>query len=73
MAKEKEVPFVKVRKEVIRVPELDNREEFRKFFVTKKHSLGLKQELEEVLWLHLKSTNMATPEKFEDGLKHFGI
>jgi hypothetical protein len=30
------------------------------------------KELEEVLWFHLKSSGYSSPEKFEEGIVHFG-
>ena len=50
----------------------DSREEFRKYFVGLKRKLNLQPELEQVIWLHLKAVNMATKEKFNEGIRHFG-
>lgn len=50
----------------------DSREEFRKYFVGLKRKLNLQPELEQVIWLHLKAVNMATKEKFNEGVTHFG-
>lgn len=50
----------------------DSREEFRKYFVGLKRQLNLQPELEQVIWLHLQAVNMATKDKFNDGVKHFG-
>jgi hypothetical protein len=48
------------------------REEFRLFFIRIKKSLGISSNLEEIIWLHFKSCGFDRPEKFEDGIKHFG-
>ena len=50
----------------------DSREEFRKYFVGLKRKLNLQPELEQVIWLHLKAMSMATKEKFNEGVTHFG-
>lgn len=50
----------------------DSREEFRKYFVGLKRKLNLQPEIEQVLWLHLKEVGMATKEKFNEGVTHFG-
>lgn len=49
------------------------KEEFRKFFVKIRRSKKIPKELEKVIWLHFKSAGFDSPEKFEDGLKHFGL
>jgi len=50
----------------------DSREEFRKYFVGLKRKLNLAPEIENVIWLHLKAVGMATKEKFNEGVTHFG-
>jgi hypothetical protein len=50
----------------------DSREEFRKYFVELKRKLKLAPEIENVLWIHLKTVNMATKDKFNEGVAHFG-
>lgn len=50
----------------------DSREEFRKFFIKIKSKLNLDKDMEEVLWLHLKSSGFDKKELFEKGIKHFG-
>jgi Holliday junction resolvase RusA-like endonuclease len=50
----------------------DSREEFRKYFVELKRKLKLAPEIENVIWLHLKAVNMATKDKFNEGVTHFG-
>lgn len=49
------------------------KEEFRQFWAREKSKYGRPKDLEEILWLHLKSTNMTLPKKFQDGLDHFGL
>ena len=50
----------------------DSREEFRKYFVELKRKLNLAPEIENVIWLHLKATNMNVKDKFNEGVNHFG-
>ena len=50
----------------------DSREEFRKYFIGLKRKLKLAPELENVIWLHLKTIGMDSKEQFNDGIKHFG-
>jgi hypothetical protein len=49
------------------------REAFKVFWTQNKKKYGLTGKLEQVLWLHLTSTGNDSPEKFEQGLQHFGI
>jgi len=51
---------------------INNRDEFRKFFIKIKGKLGLSADMEEVIWLHFKSYSFIMKEKFEDGIRHFG-
>lgn len=53
--------------------ELNQRDEFRKFFAKKRDKLKLDSSMEHILWLHFLNSGFAQKEKFEDGLKHFGI
>ena len=59
--------------EVLVLTEREKREQFRIFWAQSKRKYGKAKDLEEILWLHLKSSKMDEPEKFEDGLKHFGL
>ena len=52
--------------------EEDSRDEFRKFFVKVRGKLGLTQDMEEVIWKHLKASGFDKKEKFTEGIKHFG-
>jgi hypothetical protein len=60
-------------KKAAKAAELDQRDEFRKFFAKKREKLNLDSSMEHILWLHFVATGHAEKEKFEDGLKHFGI
>jgi hypothetical protein len=51
----------------------DKREAFRSYWSQNKKKYGMTNKLEEILWLHLVSTKNDSPEKFENGLKNFGI
>lgn len=51
----------------------EKRDAFKIFWAQNKRKYGMTNKLEEVLWLHLVATNNDSPEKFEDGLKNFGI
>lgn len=51
----------------------EKREQFRIFWASEKYKYGKPKSLEQVLWLHLKASKFDDPEKFEDGLKHFGL
>lgn len=53
--------------------EQENREQFRLFWAKEKYKYGKAKDLENVLWIHLKSAKMAEPSKFVEGLKHFGL
>ena len=47
--------------------------EFKKFFTKLKRQKNIDPSLEEVIWVHLQSSGFDTPDKFELGVKHFGI
>jgi len=53
--------------------EEQQKEKFRIFWAQEKVKYGRPKELEEILWLHLKAIRHDAPEKFEAGLKHFGL
>lgn len=53
--------------------EKEVREQFRIFWAREKAKYGKAKDLEEILWLHLKSSQLDSPDKFEDGLAHFGL
>lgn len=52
--------------------EVDQREEFRKFFARINGQLKLDRSMEHILWLHLQAAGFAKVDKFSDGVKHFG-
>jgi len=52
--------------------ESDVRKEFHKYFSKLKKKINLDSSLEDVLWLHLKSTGNNKPESFDKGVQHFG-
>ena len=49
------------------------REAFRIFWAQARKKYGKSKDIEEIIWLHLKSSKMDEPEKFEAGLAHFGL
>ena len=53
--------------------EQERREEFRVYWTQNKSNYGRGKEMEHVLWVHLKAVQMDRPEKFEDGILHFGL
>lgn len=56
-----------------KLEESEKREAFRLFWAQEKYKYGKSKDLEQILWLHLKAVKMDEPEKFEDGLSHFGL
>lgn len=52
--------------------QLDQREEFRKFFAKISAKYKMEKSLENILWIHFKNAGFAEKEKFESGLKNFG-
>ena len=53
--------------------EHEKREAFRVFWASNRTKYGKQKNLEEVLWIHLKSAKLDDPKKFEEGLAHFGL
>lgn len=51
----------------------EKREAFRIFWARHKATFGKGKALEKVIWLHLKTIGMNTPDKFEQGLENFGL
>lgn len=51
----------------------EKREQFRTFWAQAKYKYGKSKDLEDILWIHLKAVKMDSPEKFEAGIKHFGL
>ena len=50
----------------------NSRDEFRKYFVKIRKKLELAQDMEGVLWIHLKRRGFNKKEKFAEGIKDFG-
>ena len=53
--------------------ESERREEFRLHWAKEKAKYGKAKDIEDILWLHLKAIKMDKLEKFDEGLKHFGL
>jgi hypothetical protein len=51
----------------------EKRESFRQFWVMNRKKYGKAKNLENVVWLHLKSMKMDEPAQFEAGVSHFGL
>lgn len=51
----------------------EKREAFRLFWAQNRKMYGKSKDLESIIWLHLKAVKMDEPEKFEAGVKHFGL
>jgi hypothetical protein len=49
------------------------REQFRVFWAKAKRQYGKPKSLEQILWLHIKSAKLDSPEQFEAGMKSFGL
>lgn len=49
------------------------REQFRLFWAQAKRKYGQPKGLEDILWLHLKSSKHDEPSQFEAGIAHFGL
>ena len=58
---------------VKKLSEAEKREKFRLFWAQSRKKYGRPRELEPILWIHLQATKQDEPEKFEEGLKHFGL
>lgn len=56
-----------------KLTEQQKREQFRIFWAQEKRKYGKTKELEEIVWLHLKSSKMDEPSQFEAGIAHFGL
>jgi hypothetical protein len=56
-----------------KLSEQEKRNQFRLFWAQSRKKYGKPKKLEEILWLHLAGTGHDEPEKFEAGIKHFGL
>lgn len=61
------------KKEAPRLSDEEKREKFRVYWAEEKSKYANSKDLEQIIWLHLKSVKMAEPEQFENGIKHFGL
>lgn len=53
--------------------ESEKREQFRIFWAQNRNKYGKTKELEHIIWEHIKAAKLDAPEKFEQGLAHFGL
>jgi len=53
--------------------DVQKREAFRVFWTSQKAKYGQSKKIEKAIWLHLKSINMDSPDKFSEGLANFGL
>jgi hypothetical protein len=53
--------------------EKEKRNAFKIFWAKEKKKYNKAKNLEEVVWLHLKAMKMDEPERFDEGLAHFGL
>jgi hypothetical protein len=51
---------------------VDYKEEFRKFFLKEKEYFKFDKDMEAIIWAHFNSAGFTKPEKFQEGLEHFG-
>jgi hypothetical protein len=51
----------------------DSYKEFEKFWARNRKSYGADRSLLNVIWSHLKAISCDKPDKFEEGIKHFGL
>lgn len=51
----------------------EKREQFRLFWAENKYKYGKAKDLENILWVHIKSAKLDNPKDFEAGLAHFGL
>ena len=49
------------------------REAFRVYWVSNKSKYNSSKSLEKVIWLHLKTIGMNSPEDFQKGIENFGL
>jgi hypothetical protein len=53
--------------------ESERRNSFRLFWAQNRKQYGEDKTLEPILWIHLMATGNDQPDKFENGLAHFGL
>lgn len=59
--------------QAVKLSESEKRNSFKLFWAQNRKKFGKKKELEPILWIHLKATGNDQPDKFEDGMAHFGL
>ena len=59
--------------EAKKLSDREKRENFKRFWAQNRKSFGKTKDLENTIWVHLKAVKMDDPEKFEAGLRHFGL
>jgi|WetSurMetagenome_2_1015567.scaffolds.fasta_scaffold692839_2 hypothetical protein len=47
--------------------------QFQEFWAQNRKKYNQSKEIGEIIWIHLLSSGYAEPEKFEEGIKHFGL
>ena len=52
---------------------VDYRPQFKAWWAQARIAYKRQKDLEEILWIHLKTIGCAIPEKFEEGASHFGL
>jgi len=53
--------------------EKDHQEEWNLFWTRNRKAYKETKEIGEIIWLHLKAIGCNRPEKFEQGIKNFGL
>lgn len=48
------------------------RKQFKKYFIKLKRKLNIKDDMEQILWLHCKAAGFAEQELFDKGIENFG-
>lgn len=46
---------------------------FQEFWAANRKAYGKEKDLEHILWAHLKAIGCDSPEKFSEGITHFGL
>jgi hypothetical protein len=46
---------------------------FQEWWAVNRKAYDRAKELEDIIWAHLKATGSNSPEKFEEGVAHFGL
>ena len=57
----------------IKIDETDQRKAFKKYFLKTSKKYNIRKDLEDIIWIHLKTIKKDSEELFDQGLKHFGI